>query len=173
MKTYLLLLSILLAACWDGEDLPDFDVEEAEGMRPLYANPDELSIGLESPRDITKAGKIYSYDNLLLVNEVGLGFHIFDNTDPANPVNLRFVSVPGNHDMAVKDGIVYADNFGDLLALEISPDTVKVLKRITGLIGSSDEFPPQRGYFECVDESKGVLIGWERVTLYKPQCYKP
>lgn len=174
MKNFLPLILVFTMACGEFEDVPEFDVETVEGMRPIYVDPDQLSIGLESPRAISLAGKIYSYGDLLLVNEIGLGFHIFDNSDPVSPVNLRFVSVPGNHDMAVKEGIVYADNFSDLVALEITSDTVRVIKRLPGLIGSTAKFPPQKNvYFECIDESKGLIIGWETASLNNPQCYRP
>lgn len=169
---YLLFLSVLLA-CDPGESIPDFQIDEIQGMRPIYADEDELAIAVESPRPINRAGKIYSYGSLLIVGERGSGFHILNNENPADPEALLFVAIPGNNDVAIKDGIIYADNFSDLLALRVTADTVEVLRRLENLIGSSFNYPPQHNvYFECVDPSKGLVVGWETVILSKPQCYR-
>lgn len=173
MRYIYFLLLIGLLSCGTEEYVPNFEIDSVEGLKPIYADSSELKIALEDPRAIERAGKIYSYGNLLIVNEVGKGFHILDNSDPRNPQNLYFVLVPGNNDVAIKSGIIYADNFSDLVALEVSADTVVVLKRIKNLIGSSGDYPSQRNvYFECVDNSKGIVVGWESVMLDKPQCYR-
>src|SRR5690606_29511803 len=116
----------------------------------------------------------YSYGNLLLVNELGKGIHVYDNTDPRNPINKLFVRIPGNHDMAMKAGVLYADNYDDLLALEVTADTVVVLKRIANVMGFTTEFPSQNNvYFECPEEGKGMVVGWEQTEIVRPKCYKP
>ena len=69
---------------------------------------------------LKSVGKIYTYGNLLLINEVGKGVHVYDNQDPSAPVNLKFIAIPGNVDVALKDGYLYADlNFG-IVTLDIS-----------------------------------------------------
>jgi len=174
MRYTLLLLSMLVLACGPDDFHPDFNQESTMGYRPIYADSSELNIGLESARNIVSAGKIYSYGNLLLVNEVGKGLHVYDNTDPRKPVNKFFVTIPGNHDMAMKDGVLYADNYDDLLALQVSSDTVIILKRLEDVIGFTAEFPSQNNvYFECVEEGKGIVVGWEQTMIEKPKCYKP
>lgn len=174
MRNLAMLLVLLVFACDTGEFVPDFDQESVDGLKPVYVDRSQLQIGLEGPRDITRAGKIYSYGTLLLVNEIGQGIHVYDNTDPRNPVNLYFVNIPGNNDMAIKSGILYADNFTDLVALQVSLDTVVVTKRLEGMINFQAEFPQQSGvYFECADPDKGIVVGWENATLNNPQCYRP
>jgi hypothetical protein len=35
----------------------------------------------------------------------------------------------------------------------------------------NQEYPPFTGvYFECVDPSKGVVIGWEEKQIDQPKC---
>ena len=36
--------------------------------------------------------------------------HMYDNSDPSNPVNIGYIAIPGNVDIAIKDGHMYADN---------------------------------------------------------------
>ncbi|RED97976.1 hypothetical protein [Marinoscillum furvescens] len=168
----LLMAGSLLIGCTDSFE-PDFEQESVMGFKPIYADGDQ-QLALESARAIELAGKIYAYQNLLFVNEVGKGVHIFDNTDPKNPTNLRFLSIPGNNDVAIKKGVMYADSYNDLLALEVTQDTVLLLKRIESVMGFSEEYPfENNSYFECVDPEKGKVVGWERTELEKPKCYRP
>jgi hypothetical protein len=40
---------------------------------------------------------------------------------------------------------------------------------------TNQEFPPQNNVnFECVDKSKGLVVGWEKVLLkdYQLNCYR-
>lgn len=164
----------MLMSCEPTEFIPNFDIDEIEGFAPIYSDSTQLVISKEPPRLIYRAGKIYSYGAILVVNERNEGFHVFDNSNPENPQNLFFISVPGNNDVAIKNGVVYADNYSDLVALEITADTVRVLKRLKNAIQFLNEYPPQGdSYFECIDPSKGIVVGWQRQLLSKPQCYRP
>jgi hypothetical protein len=71
-------------------------------------------------RDLVAPGKIYFYNNYIFINELRKGIHIIDNTNPSSPQNLGFIEIKGNVDMAVKDNILYADNYMDLLAIDIT-----------------------------------------------------
>lgn len=52
-----------------------------------------------------------------------------DNTDPGNPQNLNFINIPGTGDMAINESILYADNYVDLLAFDISnPENIQLVK---------------------------------------------
>jgi hypothetical protein len=84
----------------------------------------------EGSRTLENPGKIYFYNNFIFINELREGIHIVDNTDPQSPQNVGFIAIKGNVDMAVKDNILYADNFMDLLAIDISnPLSVRQLGR--------------------------------------------
>lgn len=73
-----------------------------------------------STTPIEQAGKIYTKGNFIYLNEVNKGIHIIDNSNPRSPVQIAFLSIPGNQDIAIKDNILYADMYSDLLALDIS-----------------------------------------------------
>lgn len=72
------------------------------------------------PKNIATNGKILLYKHYLLINEPDLGIHIFDNADPANPVALGFLPILGTTDFSIKDDILYADSYVDLLTFDVS-----------------------------------------------------
>jgi len=122
---------------------------------------DTLPINLEHP------GKIYIKGDYLFVNEVRKGIHIIDNTNPASPTVLRFIEIPGNIDLAVKDDILYADSYIDLITLDISDlSDIKEIGRIEDVFSYS--LPPYESQQRLgdVDQSQGVVVGWktEKVT---------
>ena len=106
---------------------------------PVYKTVDEIrqDIQILAPQNLENPGKIYYYQNYLIVNEIREGLHIIDNTDPANPVNISFVKIPGNVDIAVKNNMLYADNYIDLLTIDLSDPTSPVLQHRTEDVFSS------------------------------------
>jgi len=156
---------------------------EVEGYVPIYKTEAEIKIDPKSSAGtpVSKPGKIYYKDNYLFVGEQGKGVHVFDNTNPSSPVNLAFIELTANNDVAIKGNVMYADNYTDLLAIDISnPTNVHVLSRTTNAIPvtSIAQYPPYTGqnnerlYFECVDPSKGIVVGWEKKTLTNPKCFR-
>lgn len=84
----------------------------------------ETAHALETP------GKIYAKGNYLFINEQKKGLHIIDNSNPAAPRIISFITIPGNGDMAVRGNVLYADSYSDLVALDISnPLEVKEVSR--------------------------------------------
>ena len=84
----------------------------AEGMR--------VDVTVKGPQELKSPGNINYYNGYLLVNELQKGVHVFDNHDPANPINLAFIEIPGNRDIAVRNNILFADMFIDLVAIRMS-----------------------------------------------------
>lgn len=159
---------LLLSSCYVKETAP----ANVEGYRPIYKSISQVQqIEMLAAQPLKQPGKIYVKGSYLFVNELNKGIHIINNLDPANPKRIAFVSIPGNVDMAVKGTTLYADNYTDMVALDISnPTSVKVLKRIEGTF-PVQEYPPYTGvYFECVSPDKGVVVGWEKTSLTDPKC---
>lgn len=77
-------------------------------------------VKLEGARALEKPGKIYTKDGYLFINELKEGIHIIDNRDANNPKMVAFLRIPGNGDMAVRDNILYADSYMDLVAFNLS-----------------------------------------------------
>jgi len=90
-----------------------------------------LPVGLTKPVRAKKTGKIYIYNDYLFINEPNKGIHIYNNVNPNAPVNVSFLQIPGNVDLAVHNNILYADSYVDLLAFDISTITnIKQVKRV-------------------------------------------
>jgi len=168
----LLLLTLVLSACFTDE------VEEnlvITGLRPVYGVPGALKkISIIDPIAFETPGRIVYLHPLLYINELNKGFHIIDNSDPANPQQIAFVSIPFNKDIAVKGSYIYANNDLDLVSLKyVSKDSIQLISRIDNAFDGVPLMPDDySGYFECVDPSMGDVIGWETATLTNPKCRK-
>ncbi len=130
---------------------------------PVYKTRAQLrNISVSDAKPLKNPGKIYVYNQYLLINELHKGIHIFDNSDIKNPVNLAFISIPGNVDIAVKDNILYADNFIDLLSFDISnPVNPQYL-------GSVEDIFSNRKY---EDETRGFLVYYNSSNIVEEiQC---
>lgn len=103
-------------------------------MMPVYLEMSDIRARLIAPepaQPMDNPGKIYIYKDYLFVNEPTKGIHILDNTNPSNPINLSFIPIEGNVDLAINSDILYADNYVDLLAFDISKiSNIKLVKRV-------------------------------------------
>tara|TARA_R110002020_G_scaffold186360_1_gene384358 strand:- start:570 stop:1712 length:1143 start_codon:yes stop_codon:yes gene_type:complete len=103
-------------------------------MLPVYLEMSDVRarmISTEPAQPLDNPGKIYIYEDYLFINEPTEGIHILDNTNPSDPINLKFIPIQGNVDLAINDNILYADNYVDLLAFDISNlDDIKLIKRV-------------------------------------------
>ena len=168
---FTLLFLFLIYSCTD----PDPERQnEVQGLKPVYQTEGIDIISLNEAREFENPGKIYVYQNYLLVGEKLRGIHIIENSDPSNPVNTAFISIPGNVDMAVRNNVLYVDNYNSLVAIDISDiGNIGVLDRKEDIFENLEIYPNVDGvYFECVDESKGVVVGWVETTLNDPRCYR-
>jgi hypothetical protein len=136
--------------------------------KPVFLTTAQVRNQIKSnaPTSIKTLGKIYVKDNFVFVNEPNIGIHIFDNTDPAHPVNKAFISIPGCENMAVFGNNLYADCFTDLLSVDISnPLQVSLSGYVPNLF-------PDRRYLA---DSGMVVIDWVKLkdTTIKIDDYRP
>jgi hypothetical protein len=126
---------------------------------PVYKSVAEVRAGIKNnvASAISKPGKIFVQGNYIFLNEVDKGVHIIDNTNPAAPVNKYFVSIPGNLDMAVKGNILYADQYRDLLAIDITdPNKIEVKKIIDNV------FPSRQYSAGFFNDTTRIIVDWVR-----------
>lgn len=132
---------------------------------PIYLSYEDLRSGVKNTTaaDLVDPGKIYFKDGYIFVNEEMKGIHIIDNRDPRNPLNIKFVEIPGNVDIAVKNNILYADSYVDLVAIDISDiDNPKEVYRVKDVFPYMTPKPENEDYrLAKVDQEKGVVIDWE------------
>jgi len=177
----ILFISIfLLNSCDDKKK----DLEKISAITPVYGTLDDLKamITTQPPRSLNSVGKIYTYNQLLLVNEQFEGVHVFDNSDPSDPKPIQFIQIPGNVDIAIKDQYAYADMGVGMATINIEDLTNPVLTHFDqAYMGEKhQQRPPQhmtsnfssnKVYFECPDPTKGMVISWEINEILKPECY--
>jgi len=168
----LFLLTILFATCNNPrEELP----EEVIGMAPIYTLDDWKAIEMLPPQSITALGKLYYKSPYLYATDKNRGIHVFDNSTPEFPKKVAFIQIAGNSDMSIRGHTLYANNVGDLVAIDISQlDSIKIISRIEDAFKFTNaDFPDGYvGYFECVNPELGEVIGWQETTITKPQCWR-
>lgn len=92
-------------------------------MEPIYQTASQFrkkDVQAIPAQPLENPGKIYFYKNYVLINELREGIHVYDNANPENPVQVTFIPIAGNVDMAVKDDVLMADSYVDLIAINIS-----------------------------------------------------
>lgn len=180
-KILLLLVAFSVTGCIT--DNPN--IIEADGMKPVYISEEENFVAMLEPRAFGTLGKIVYTDSYLLINERFRGIHIVDNSNPADPVKINFIQIPGNTDFTVKNGFLYANHGSDFKAFQFGLETTGLSlgfqleetcvlpeffangeeNTLAGLVP-----PDYSGFFECVDPDKGIVVNWEETRLIDPEC---
>jgi hypothetical protein len=115
----------------------------------------QADIIIEPGKELNNPGKIYIYDDYLFINEPQKGIHILDNSNPASPININFINIPGNVDLAINSNILYADSYVDLLSFDISNiRSIKLVDR------EEDVFKNMYSNFDT-----GQIITWKDTVL--------
>ncbi len=133
---------------------------------PIYKTLAEMHapVTVGASRDLNEPGKIFVSGNYILINELRKGVHIIDNSNPSNPVNVAFLDVPGNMDIAVKGNLLFLDSYFDIVTFDISNPASPVF------IGrSKDAFPSSKFRF---DESlNAFIVGYdEKIVTETLDC---
>jgi hypothetical protein len=107
---------------------------------------------------ITSNGKIFIKGNYIFLNEADKGFHVINNSNPAAPVKIAFVNVPGNLDLIGKGNYLIVDSYIDLLTFDISnPSNIQLVNRKQNVL-------PYRNYNYGFreDSATGIITGFEK-----------
>lgn len=170
-QLYFFAVGVLLSACSQSEVKSDKTIL---AYSPVYITFEQAkNITFEADRKLRNSGKIYEFRNYLLISEAGAGVHIFDNKDPKNPKRLNFINIPGNQDMELRGNALFVDNALDLVAIDLSDiKNPKVKQRIANVFPANKYPPFENVKFECVDETKGYVVGWELKEVLNPKCSK-
>ncbi len=144
-----------------------------KGNSPVTISYDEWRLikpELKATKDIENPGKIYMYKNALYINESGLGIHVYDNSDPSNPIDQGFIEIHANYDVAVQGNTLYAGSYSDLLIFDVSNPLKPVyLSRETDVFSVHYDYVKE-GYDEnyprkYVNMNEDVVLKWEVKTI--------
>lgn len=133
--TVVLILGLSQSACTD----KCTETRVFKRFTPVVFTATQLrqNIGTETARTLQEPGKIYTKDGFLFINEIKQGIHVIDNRNPESPKMVSFIRIPGNGDMAVRNNILYADSYMDLVALDISDVmNIRQIKRVNNVFPS-------------------------------------
>jgi hypothetical protein len=191
---YACILLILLPCCYNSKDDYATVKGQREGYIPIYSDtfPDlRDTIKSFPPQNLSNIGKIHVYLKWLFINEPGEGIHVYDNSISTNPPAVCFIRIPGNYDISCKDSILYAESSFGLVHFNISNlPAIKDIKfmdtaysKYTGAVYNYPSFEPimyfegirgsdSKTFFECVDPSKGYVVGWKYGIIKDPKCHK-
>lgn len=162
----LFLMGVLsLSACTEKiEDTVTYKVNE-----PVFMSKSEFRAPVKINKvaqPISKEGKICFYEGFLYISEPEVGIHIIDDGDPYNPQNIGFIELPGNTDLAIRNGVLYADSYVDLVWFDVStPSAPKELGRSIDIFPNA--LPTIENTYGCdwekMNEQKetSIIVGWE------------
>ncbi len=128
----------------------------------------EAAVQVGEVRDIERPGKIWVYNNFIFVIEQYKGIHILDNTNPKNPENLGFIQIDGCTDVAVRNGVIFANNAVDLIGVKPSSDykSAIVVSRNRNILPELASPEGWNSYdFEKYRPKNTVIVRWE---VYNP-----
>lgn len=150
-----------------GKDAVFFSNENATEMTQRLI---DLGANVREYEKIKQPGKLYVYQNYLLVNDKFNGVYVFDNSTNTDPKFIAFIRVLGSQDMLIKNGMLYLDSFVDVVHIDIDAllgaeevsDITAAITRTEKVLNPPqyDEFLPSGFRFEFVDHSKGIVIGY-------------
>lgn len=171
MKFLALIAPLLVMACSEIGTMPPNAVQ---GYAPVYVQPNLVkNVSAGSARATILAGKIYAYRNFIFQNDVNNGIHIIDNSNPAQPQKVGYISIPASTEVAVKGNFLYSNNYSDLVVFDITkPAEPRLVKRLENVFPLANQtYPPfNNTAFECADPEKGIVIRWEKKMLNQPKC---
>jgi len=173
MKRLLFLLSFsaIILSSWEAKRLQTYMANV-----PLYLSYDELRSSFEvlDAEDMVKPGKICFYGNHMYINEYQKGIHVVDISNPENPEIKAFINVPGNVDMAIRNDLLYAESYVDLLVIDISdPEQPELSKRVEDLF---EYIIPPYDYdypLDEIDQDIGVITGYEIRKITREVYHHP
>lgn len=152
---FVFLVILVLSGC-----LKDSVTEQYTFYRPVYFPRETIMNKIKSSEAtaIIQPGKIVIRDHYLFLNELDRGIHIIDIANPASPINMAFIEIPGCVDMAVNGNYLYADCYKNLVALDITDPAKVVLKQFL------DKVFPERYYQGgFTPDSSQIIKEWIKV----------
>jgi len=115
------------------------------------------------PQPVCNTTSFYVYEDYLFMVEENKGLHIFDNSNTSTPRSITFMEAPGGQGIAVRNGILYMNQYTDLVAFSLdNPERPELVGR------TEDVFEPNSVFAQVLPNNEFV-VDWvetgERRTL--------
>jgi len=117
------------------------------------------SVEFVEPREINNPGKLNYKGGYLFISETSKGIHVINNKNISNPINIGFIVLPGNFDLATKGDYLYADSYLDLIVFDISD--INTIKEVNRIEGSFENYYSNQGLFN----DQGIVIGFDEEVV--------
>jgi hypothetical protein len=116
--------------------------------------------------ELQSCGKICFYNGYIYISDPEKGIHIINNSNPKHPEITGYIELLGNHDLAIRNQMLYADAFVDLVWFDISSPSQPTLKgRLENAFPDAlpviDNEYGCGGYYNEDLREKGIITGWE------------
>ncbi len=170
MKLKYLFLSLVFigALSCDKNDDDDYEFVQVATPQLMSKSAFRSSVEVSVPKTIEEPGKIYVYQDYIFVGDVDSGIHIIDNSNPELPKAIKFIEIPGNEDISVKDNFLYADSATDLVVFDISDiNNVSFVERLEDVFNVYDYNIPVEAEdvdFGKFDFEEDIIVGWTLTT---------
>ena len=168
LKYFFVSLVFIGALSCDKNDDADYEFVQVATPQLMSKTAFRSSVEVIAPKTIEEPGKIYVYQDYIFVSDVHSGIHIIDNSDPKSPKAIKFIQIPGNEDISVKDNFLYADSATDLVVFDISDiNNVSIIEQLEDVFNVYNYDIPVEA--EAVDYGKfdfddDIIVGWTLTT---------
>lgn len=169
MKTLKYLIAVFAIAIFASCENDDSNSEKVQFAVPTIKSLTKIrsNVSITGAKTTSSDGKIYVSENYLFYIAQEEGVHIYNNQNPAAPVNTAFINLEGVHDIAVKGNYLYADNFVDLLVFDISNiNNITLVQTVENSISFSPTYPTQAAFYDyTVYPVEGEIITGFKLQL--------
>lgn len=129
-----------------------------ESQEVIWRPLSEIRVNIQGqqPKAMQNPTQIYVYGQYLLVGEQGEGIHVINNANPSSPQKAAFIPVKGNNNFAVRNNIILADNYMDLVSIDISDlNNIRLVNRLENVF-RVNMIDPDRGFGQYVP----TMVTW-------------
>ncbi|MDG1728509.1 MAG: hypothetical protein P8K68_05310 [Algibacter sp.] len=168
MKLKYLFLSFVILGVLACDKNDDYEFVQVATPQLMSKSAFRSAVEVSVPKTIDTPGKIYVYQDYIFVGDVNSGIHVIDNSKPESPKPIKFIEIPGNEDISVKDNFLYADSATDLVVFDISDiNNVSFVERLEDVFNVYDYNIPTEaedvdfGGFNFEDD---IIVGWTLTT---------
>jgi hypothetical protein len=165
---YIIMLLAVLTSCEDRiSQTVTFWVNE-----PVFMDVAEFRNSVKVSQvghEITGYGKISFYNGYLYMSEPGKGIHIINNQNPSNPSIVGYIELMGNADLSIRDNVLYADSYIDLVWFDVSNPAKPVFSgRLENVFPEAvplvdNEFGIDYEMTYTNRDQDKVVVGWNKV----------